>query len=103
MHQNQKIVLINNTQSYILKQQWCLSVWAVPGKFFQGSQGRHLPTSGHFQLRLEKQQWWCLFVWAVPGKIFQSLHTPCGASPNITDSREKINQGQFDFLRQKIW
>jgi len=21
--------------SYILKQQWCLSVWAVPGRFFQ--------------------------------------------------------------------
>ncbi len=22
-------------QSYILKQQWCLSVWAVPGRFFR--------------------------------------------------------------------
>jgi len=22
-------------QSYILKQQWCLSVWGVPGRFFQ--------------------------------------------------------------------
>ncbi len=38
----------------------------------------------------------------------QSLPVPCGASPyvtspNVTDSREKRNQGQFDFLRQKIW
>jgi hypothetical protein len=24
-------------------------------------------------------------------------------SPDVTDSREKRNQGQFDFLRQKIW
>jgi hypothetical protein len=49
-----------------------------------------------------------LSVWAVPGKFFQSLLVPCGASPdvtspNVTDSREKRNQGQFDFLRQKIW
>jgi hypothetical protein len=33
---------------------------------------------------------------------------PCGASPYVTspdviDSREKRNQGQFDFLKQKIW
>jgi len=33
---------------------------------------------------------------------------PCGASPyvtspDVTDSREKRNQGQSDFLRQKIW
>jgi hypothetical protein len=59
-------------QSYILKQQWCLSVWAMPGKFFQ------------------------------------SFPVPCGASPDVTsldvtDSREKRNQGQSDFLRQKIW
>jgi hypothetical protein len=50
----------------------------------------------------------CLYVWAVPGRFFQSLPVPCGASPNVTspdvtDSREKRNQGQFDFLRQKIW
>jgi len=44
-----------------------------------------------------------LFVWAVPGRFFQSLPVPCGASPDVTDSREKRNQGQFDFLRQKIW
>jgi len=25
----------NASTSYILKQQWCLSVWAVPGRFFQ--------------------------------------------------------------------
>jgi hypothetical protein len=25
------------------------------------------------------------------------------ASPDVTDSREKRNQGQFVFLRQKIW
>jgi len=24
-----------NETSYILKQTWCLYVWAVPGKFFQ--------------------------------------------------------------------
>jgi hypothetical protein len=46
-------------------------------------------------------------VWAVPGRFFQSLPVPCGASldvtfPDVIDSREKINQGQFDFLRQKI-
>jgi len=26
-----------------------------------------------------------------------------GASPDVTDSKEKRNQGQSDFLRQKIW
>jgi hypothetical protein len=26
-----------------------------------------------------------------------------GNFPRLTDSREKGNQGQFDFLRQKIW
>jgi hypothetical protein len=78
------------------------------GRAGQGGQGRHPPTAGHFQLRLEKQQWWCLSVWAVPGIFFQSLPVPCGASldvtsPDVTDSREKRNQGQSDFLRQKIW
>jgi len=48
-------------------------------------------------------------VWAVLGRFFQSLHVPCGASPDVTsldvtspdvtDSREKRNQGQSDFLR----
>jgi len=42
-------------------------------------------------------------VWAVPGRLIQSLPVPCGASPDVTDSREKRNQGQSDFLRQKIW
>jgi peptidoglycan hydrolase-like protein with peptidoglycan-binding domain len=42
-------------------------------------------------------------VWAVPGRFFQSLPVPCGASPDVTDSREKRNQGQSDFLRQKIF
>jgi len=32
-------------------------------------------------------------VWAVPGKFFQSLSVPCGTSPDVTASREKINQG----------
>jgi len=45
----------------------------------------------------------CLSMWAVPGRFFQSLPVPCGASPDVTDSREKRNQGQSDFLRQKIW
>jgi len=53
-------------------------VWAVLGKFFQGDQSRHPLTTGHFQLRLEKQQ---------------SLLIPCGASPDVTDFREKRNQG----------
>jgi len=26
---------LQTTLSYILKQQWCLFVWAMPGKFFQ--------------------------------------------------------------------
>jgi len=65
----------------------------------------------------------------MPRKFFQSLPVPCGVSsdvisldvtnsrekrnqgqfdflrrfPDVTDSREKINQGQSDFLRQKIW
>ncbi len=45
----------------------------------------------------------CLSVWAVPGRFFHSLPVPCGTSPDVTDSREKRNQGQSDFLRQKIW
>jgi hypothetical protein len=50
----------------------------------------------------------CLSVWVVPGRFFQALPIPCGASPNVTsldvtDSREKRNQGQSDFLRQNIW
>ncbi len=45
----------------------------------------------------------CLSVWAVPRRFFQSLPVPCGASPDVTNSREKRNQGQSDFLRQKIW
>jgi hypothetical protein len=28
---------------------------------------------------------------------------PDVTSPDVTDSREKRNQGQSDFLRQKIW
>jgi len=44
-----------------------------------------------------------MFVWAVLGKFFQSLPVPYGASPDVTDSREKRNQVQSDFLRQKIW
>jgi len=49
-----------------------------------------------------------LSVWVVPGRFFQSLPVPCGVSPDVTspdvtDSREKRNQGQSDFLRQKIW
>jgi len=39
-------------------------------------------------------------MWAMPGKFFQSLPVPCGASPDVIDSREKKNQGQFDFLRR---
>jgi len=47
-------------------------------------------------------------MWAVPGRFFQSLPVPYGASPdvtspNVTNSREKRNHGQSDFLRQKIW
>jgi len=47
-------------------------------------------------------------MWAMLGRFFQSLPVPCGVSPDVTsldvtDSREKINQGQFDFLREKIW
>jgi len=80
----------------------------VTNKARQGSQGRHSPTTCHFQLHLEKQQWWCLSVWAVPGRFFQSLPVPCGASPDVTspdvtDSREKRNPRQSDFLTQKIW
>ncbi len=50
----------------------------------------------------------CLSVWAVPGRFFQSLPVPYGVSPDVTspdvtDYREKRNQGQSDFLRQKIW
>jgi hypothetical protein len=32
-------------------------------------------------------------VWAMPGRFFQSLPVPCGASPDVIDSREKRNQG----------
>jgi hypothetical protein len=66
---------------YKSKHGVCLSV--VTNRAGQGGQGRHPPTSGHFQLRLEKQQWWCLSVWAVPGRFFQSLPVPCGASPDV--------------------
>jgi hypothetical protein len=44
-----------------------------------------------------------LSVWAVPGRFFHSLLVPCGTSANVTHFREKRNQGQFDFLKQKIW
>jgi hypothetical protein len=41
-------------------------------------------------------------------KILLVIAVACGASPDVTsldvtDSREKRNQGQSDFLRQKIW
>ncbi len=29
--------------------------------------------------------------------------SPDVTSPDVTDSKEKRNQGQSDFLRQKIW
>ncbi len=50
----------------------------------------------------------CVCVWAMPRRFFQSLPVPYGASPDVTspdvtDSKEKRNQGHFDFLRQKIW
>jgi len=86
---------------YKSKHGVCLSV--VTNRVGQGGQGRHPPIAGHFQLRLKKQQFLCLSVWAVPGRFFQSLPVPGGASPDVTDSREKRNQGQSDFLRQKIW
>ncbi len=40
----------------------------------------------------------CLSMWAVPRRFFQSLPVPCGTSlnvisPDVTDSREKRNQG----------
>jgi hypothetical protein len=56
---------------------------AGQGRAGRGGQGRHPPTAGHFQLRLERQQWWCLSVWAVPGRFFQSLLVPCGASLDV--------------------
>jgi hypothetical protein len=40
----------------------------------------------------------CLFVWAVSGRFFQSLPVPCGTSADVTDSRDKRNQGQSDFF-----
>jgi hypothetical protein len=39
------------------------------------------------------KQTWCLSMWAVPGKFFQSLPVPCGASPDVTDSRKKKKSG----------
>jgi len=32
-------------------------------------------------------------VWAVPGRFFQSLPVSCGASPDVTDSREEKKLG----------
>ncbi len=40
----------------------------------------------------------CISMWAMSEKFFQSLPVRCGASPDVTDSREKRNQGQSDFL-----
>jgi hypothetical protein len=42
----------------------------------------------------------------MPGRFFQSLPVPCGASPDVpspdvTNSREKRNKGQFDFFEAK--
>jgi len=37
-------------------------------------------------------------VWAMPGRFFQSLPVPCGASPDVIDSREKRNQGQSNWF-----
>jgi len=42
-------------------------------------------------------------VWAVLGRFFQCGASPDVTSPDVTDSREKRNQGQSDFLKQKIW
>jgi hypothetical protein len=39
----------------------------------------------------------------VCGQILLDLAVPCGASLDVTDSREKRNQGQSDLLREKIW
>jgi hypothetical protein len=46
-------------------------------------------------------------VWALPGRFFQSLPVPCGASPDVTspdvtDSREKRNPRQSDFLGKRF-
>jgi hypothetical protein len=39
--------------------------------------------------------------------VSSALPVLCGASPDVTSlyvtSREKRNQGQFDFFKQKIW
>jgi hypothetical protein len=89
-----------------IKATWCLSVVtnrAGAGQGRAGGQGKHPPTAGHFQLRLEKQQWWCL---SVCGQCLEDSSTarslwsfPRYNSPDVTDSREKRNQGQSDFLR----
>ncbi len=63
-------------QSYILKQQWCLSVWAVPGRFFQslhvpcGADILYIKTTVVFVcvgsvwkiLLVTARSLWCLFV-----------------------------------------
>jgi len=66
---------------YKSKHGVCLSV--VTNRAGRRGKGKHPPTTGHFQLRLEKQQWWCLSVWAVPERFFQSLPIPCGTSPDV--------------------
>jgi len=51
-------------------------------------------------------------MWAVLGKFFQSLPILCEVSPDVTspdvtDSREKRNQGQFDLffpiIARSLW
>jgi len=72
----------------------------VSGRFFQS-----LPVACGASPDVTSLVFVCVgSVW----KILPVIAVACGASPDVTsldvtDSREKRNQGQSDFLRQKIW
>jgi len=67
--------------SYILKQQWCLSVWAVPGRFFQSL---HVPCGASYIL---KQTWWCLFVWTKIGQCLENSSSHCPYPMELVTNR----------------
>ncbi len=98
---------MNNTILYMKANMVSVCLWWQTGqdRAEQGDQGKHPLIAGHFQLRLEKQQWWCLFVWAVPGRFFQSLPVPCGASrcnfPRCNWLQRKKKSGVVWFFEAK--
>jgi hypothetical protein len=52
---------------------------------------------------ITKQHGFILGIYYIKANMVVSVFLSDVTSPDVTDSREKRNQGQSDFLRQKIW